>query len=152
MWVLLSCAFAHQRTIHIQTIACWLWLHVLIFLTQQESSWVALSGTDWSLADLPIPLITLPMLAVYAQKIVSQNNWSMSGAIAFRLDLSCNSKPQRDVSYSRAVFRYVQHPRMFCSFQIICVKVHKMMHCKQTAMHVLSRKLPIIAHMLLETS
>ena len=43
-------------------------------------------------------------LAVYAHNVVSENNLSVSGAIALQSDLSCNSvNHTRNVSDSRAV-------------------------------------------------
>ena len=57
-------------------------------------------------------------LAVYVHNFVS-------GAVALQLDLSCNSKPHKNVSNSRAVIQYAERPYITCSFQLMHVRRHK---------------------------
>ena len=64
-------------------------------------------------------------LAVYTQCCIGERLQCVSGTVALQLDLSCNSKPHKDVSDSRVVIRYAEHPYMTCSFPIMHVSMHK---------------------------
>ena len=49
----------------------------------------------------------------------------MSGTVALQLDLSCNSKPHKNVSDSRVVVQYAERPYINCSFQVMHVRMHE---------------------------
>ena len=46
-------------------------------------------------------------------------------AVTLPLDLSCNSKPHKNIFDGRTVVHYAEHPYMTCSFQVTQVNMHK---------------------------
>ena len=71
----------------------------------------------------------------------------MLGAITHQLYLACTSNPKIDISDSRAVVQYVEHPYTTCSFKLCALTTLKMVSWKETVMCVWSHNPPILARM-----